>query len=105
MLRWLNRSPECFLENSLASANAITLPQVDPDRRLRWSLERLYEIADADRQAAQISWTTVATLLGCKVNQLTGLKAARYATNIDLAMRIVQWTNRPSTDFMYLARW
>jgi hypothetical protein len=30
---------------------------------------------------------------------------ARFATGMDLAMRIVQWLSRPAADFVYLARW
>jgi hypothetical protein len=37
--------------------------------------------------------------------ELTGLKTARFATGMALAMRISQWVNRPASDFMYPARW
>ena len=37
--------------------------------------------------------------------QLTGLKTARYATGMVLAMRITQWVGRPAADFIYMARW
>ena len=47
----------------------------------------------------------LAQLLGCSANQLTGLRTAKFATNIDLAMRIVQWLRRPAADFVYAARW
>jgi hypothetical protein len=34
-----------------------------------------------------------------------GLKTARYATGMGLAMRITQWVGCPAADFMYPARW
>jgi hypothetical protein len=105
MLRWLDRAPECFLVDPSPRAGEIHLPQVPPDRRLRWSLKRLHGLLDARREVQGLSWTDTATRLGCKINQLTGLRTAKYATNIELAMRIVQWTGQPSTEFMYLAKW
>jgi hypothetical protein len=30
---------------------------------------------------------------------------ARFATGMDLAMRIVQWLGRPAADFVYAATW
>jgi hypothetical protein len=46
-----------------------------------------------------------ADLLGCTPNQLTGLGTARFATGMDLAMRIAQWIGRPAADFVYPATW
>ena len=37
--------------------------------------------------------------------QLTGLRTAKYATTMDLAMRITQWLGRPAADFVYPAAW
>jgi trans-aconitate methyltransferase len=51
------------------------------------------------------TWAQTAQDLGCQPGQLTGLKTARYATGMGLAMRITQWVGRPAADFMYLARW
>jgi hypothetical protein len=39
------------------------------------------------------------------VDQLTALRTAKYATGMDIAMRIVQWLDRPAADFVYLATW
>jgi len=44
-------------------------------------------------------------LLECSPSQLTGLRTARYAAGMDVAMRIVQWLDRPAADFIYSARW
>ena len=105
MLHWLNVSPECFLVNPPPNAKDIKLPKLGSDRRPRWSLKRMYQAANQKRQLERLSWSEVATILGCSPNQLTGLKSAKFATNINLAMRIVQWTGKQSTDFMYAAKW
>jgi hypothetical protein len=34
-----------------------------------------------------------------------GLRTAKFATGMDLAMRIVQWIDRPAADFIYRATW
>jgi hypothetical protein len=51
------------------------------------------------------TWKQLADLLACTPSQLTGLRTARFATDMDLAMRIVQWIGRPAADFVYPARW
>jgi hypothetical protein len=38
-------------------------------------------------------------------NQLPGLRTAKFATGMDLAMRIAQWLGRPAADFVYRATW
>ncbi len=105
MMRWLNKAPECFLKEPPVDAENIQLPDGGRSKRPRWNLKRLYQALDTKRQAADKTWTEIAAILGCSANQLTGLRTAKFATNIDLAMRIVQWTNKRSTDFMYLAEW
>lgn len=105
MCRWLDLSPEHFLRPQDNHAARVVLPVVPSNRRLRWSLKRLYAAADHLRKDQGLTWSGAATAVGYKANQLTALRTAKYATNIDLAMKIVQWANRPSTDFMYLARW
>jgi hypothetical protein len=47
----------------------------------------------------------LAVILSCNPNQLTGLRTAKFATGMDLAMRIVQWMGRPAADFLYPASW
>ena len=43
--------------------------------------------------------------LRCTPSQLTGLRTAKFATSMTLAMRITQWLDRPAADFIYSARW
>ena len=60
---------------------------------------------DEKRRQEGLTWAALATLLECSPSQLTGLRTAKFATGIDLAMRIVQWIGRPAADFVYPATW
>ena len=60
---------------------------------------------DTKRHQEGLTWQQLADLLGCTSSQLTGLRTARFATGMDLAMRIVQWLDRPAADFIYAAKW
>jgi hypothetical protein len=105
MLRWLGRTPESFLEDAAGDDARFALPEAGPDRRLRWGLKLLYAAMDEKRNAERLTWADLASTLACTSNQLTALRTARFATGMDLAMRIVQWIGRPAADFVYLARW
>jgi hypothetical protein len=105
MLRWLERTPESFLVGATDHDERFTLPAVGPDRRLRWSLKLLYASMDERRRQGELTWPALADILGCSANQLTGLRTAKYATNMEIAMRIVQWIGRPAADFVYPATW
>jgi hypothetical protein len=105
MLRWLDRTPESFLEGATDDDPSFALPVVGPDRRLRWSLKLLHATMNDNRLEQGLTWSDLAATLGCSPNQLTGLRTAKFATNIDLAMRIVQWMGRPAADFIYAAGW
>jgi hypothetical protein len=105
MLRWLGRTPESFLQGAGEDDARCALPQAGPDRRLRWALKLLYAAMDERRRQEGLTWPALAVVLGCSPNQLTGLRTARFATGMDLAMRIVQWLGRPAADFVYPARW
>ena len=75
-------------------------PRAGPDRRLRWSLKRLYAAMDQKRRDEGLTWTELGVALGCSANRLTALRTAKFATDMDLAMRIVQWVGRPAADFV-----
>jgi len=105
MLRWLGRTPESFLAGATADDGRFALPVAGPDRRLRWALKLLYASMDDKRRQDGLTWTALAAILGCSPNQLTGLRVAKFATDMDLAMRIVQWIGRPAADFVYAATW
>lgn len=102
MLRWLDRTPESFLVGMVGGDDArFALPRAGRDRRLRWSLKLLWATMDERRHQESLTWAELADLLECSPNQLTGLRTARFATGMDLAMRIVQWIGRPAADFVY----
>ena len=105
MLRWLGRAPESFLRGASADDGRFALPEASPDHRLRWSLKLLYATMDEKRRQEGLTWPALAVVLGCSPNQLTRLRTAKYATGMDLAMRVVQWLGRPAADFVYLATW
>jgi hypothetical protein len=105
MLRWLGRTPESFLQGASEDDPRFALPRAGPDRRLRWALKLLYAAMDEQRREDFLTWPALAEVLGCSPNQLTGLRTAKFAAGMDLAMRIVQWLGRPAADFVYPARW
>jgi hypothetical protein len=105
MLRWLGRAPESFTNWPAAEAANTALPVAGPDRRLRWNLKKLYEALDAQRRLRALTWLQLSEELGCSANQLTGIRTARFAISMVLAMRIVQWLERPARDFIYAAVW
>lgn len=45
---------------------------------------------DEKRRQDGLTWPALAALLGCSPSQLTGLRTSKFATGMDLAMRIVQ---------------
>jgi len=103
-LRWLGRTPESFLVGAGLDAG-MPLPACGPDRRPRWDLKALHAGLNEARASRGATWAQTAQDLRCQPGQLTGLRSARFATGMGLAMRITQWVCRPAADFMYLARW
>ena len=76
-----------------------------PNRRLRWDLQALYEALDARRRERLLTWEELAREIRCSTNQLTGIRTARYAIGMKLAMRIVLWLEQPASTFVYPADW
>lgn len=112
MLRWLGRDPEDFVPGALPATRA-PLPTAGRDRRLRWHLHAtprrdvpgLYEALDQRRRDVELTWPALARELRCGPSQLTGLRTARFAVRMTLAMAITQWLERPAADFIYAAQW
>ena len=105
MLRWIGRAPEDFVADPAAGSAGVGLPLAGPDRRLRWNLGALYDAMNARRRDENLTWQSLADLLGCTQSQLTGIRTARFAIGMRLAMRITQWLGRPAAEFTYAARW
>jgi hypothetical protein len=105
-LRWLGSSPESFLTESEAKLRTkVSLAKASSDERLRWDLHELYEEVNVRRQELQMTWPQLARVLHCTPSQLTVLRIVRFAIGMNLAMRIVQWLDRPAADFIYRAHW
>jgi hypothetical protein len=104
-LRWLDRPPEGFLPDPQPGTAGIPLPRADEAHSLRWNLRRLYAVVETGRARHGATWAQTAKRLGCTPNQLTGLRTARYATGMTLAMRITQAARRPAADFIDVATW
>jgi hypothetical protein len=81
------------------------LPVAGRDERLRWDLGALAETLDARRRELGLTWKALATELGCTAHQVQGLRTVRYAIGMRLAMRMVQWLERPAAAFIYAASW
>ena len=105
MVRWLGRTPESFMPGSTVDAQRTALPFVGPDQRLRWDLQKLYEALDSLRRERSFTWLQLAYELQCSPSQLSGIKRARFAIGMKLAMRIVTWLDRPARDFVHAANW
>jgi hypothetical protein len=105
VLRWLEVPPETFIAVPQPGAAGVPLPQADEAHRLRWDLKRLYGAIDAARTARGATWQQAADRLHCTPSQLTGLRTAKFATSMELAMRITQALHRPAADFVYVAEW
>ncbi len=105
LLRWLGVPPETFIAEPQPGTAGVPLPLADEAHRLRWSLKRLYAVLDAARIARGATWQQAAARLHCTPSQLTGLRTAKFATGMRLAMRITQAVRRPAADFVYVAEW
>ncbi len=105
VLRWLGVPPETFAVTPQPGTAGIRLPLADELHRLRWSLGKLYGALDAARTARDATWQQAADHLHCTPSQLTGLRTAKFATGMQLAMRITQALRRPAADFVYVAEW
>ena len=105
ILRWLHLPPENFVTVPLVIGSDTSLPEVGPDRRLRWNLRELYSALDAKRREKDLTWVELACKLRCSANQLTGVRTARYAIGMRLAMRIVRWLDCPASCFIHATRW
>jgi hypothetical protein len=103
-MRWLQRTPESFLVGA-ALDEGRPLPACGRDRRLRWNLKALHAALNQERATRGLTWAVTADQIGCHTGQLTGLKTARFATGMGLAMRATQWLQLPAAEFVYPARW
>jgi hypothetical protein len=104
-LRWLGRSPESFLVRPPDDETYARLPAAGPDKRLRWDLSALYDALNDRRVERHATWRELAREIRCSEHQLTGVRTAKYAIAMTLAMRIVLWLEQPAATFIYPAEW
>jgi hypothetical protein len=104
ILRWLGTAPEQFVPG-IRRDGSDALPFAGPDQRLRWNLKALYDALNARRVQQGLSWPEVAAVLQCTAHQLKGIRTARFAIGMKLAMRIVLWLDRPASTYVYAAEW
>ena len=105
LLRWLGVPPETFIAAPKPGTVGVPLPLADEAHRLRWNLRKLYGALNGARTVRGATWQHVADHLHCTPSQLTGLRTAKFATGMRLAMRITQVLRRPAADFVYVAEW
>jgi hypothetical protein len=105
VLRWLDCPPETFIAEPQPGTAGVPLPETDEAHRIRWNLKALYATLDAARRQRGATWQQAAHVLRCTPSQLTGLRTAKFATGMGLAMRITQGLRRPAADFVYVANW
>jgi len=105
LLRWLQVPPETFIAVPQPGTAGVPLPLADEAHRLRWNLRKLHGALNAARTARGATWQQAADHLHCTPSQLTGLRTAKFATGMRLAMRITQALHRPAADFIYVAEW
>lgn len=99
MLLWLGRTPESFIPGHEVDTADATLPQVGPDRILRWDSVGLHAALDAQRRERGMTWQEVARAVGCSPSQVAGLARLRYSPGIVVAMRMVRWLGCPAATF------
>ena len=104
MLRWLLKTPEEFLHGG-PGVYQKPLPVAGLDQRLRWNFSLLYEALNEQRKSRGVTWKDLATELGCTTSQLSHIRTARFGMSMLLAMRIVQWLQRPAADFVCAVKW
>ena len=105
VLSWMDEPPETFVVEPRPGTTGVPLPETDPEHRLRWNLGGLCTAMDDERVARGATWEQAAERLHCAPAQLAGLRTAKFATGMRLAMRITQALHRPAADFLVLADW
>lgn len=104
ILRWIHRAPEDFLTGPVIDVGDVQLPEVGPDKRLRWDLNQLHAALEEHRRARRLTWVALAAEMQCTPSRLTNLRTARLA-DMDLTMQVTQRLARPAAGFIHAARW
>jgi len=73
--------------------------------RVDFDIAALFDALDTQRRDQTFTWPQIAGKLFCTPSRLSGIKRARFAIGMRLAMRIVGWLDRPASDFVIATRW
>ena len=65
----------------------------------------LHRAMDAQRVERGLTWKALTAEIGCRRNQLTGLRTVQVPTGMRLAMRITLRLGKPAAPFVSSARW
>jgi hypothetical protein len=102
MLRWLSRTPESFVPGD---REAMALPDVPPDRILRFDARKMYSALDAQRVERGLTWKQVADEIGgFSAAMLTRLSQGGRV-GFPHVMRITRWLGRPAASFTRISDW
>jgi hypothetical protein len=80
------------------------LPTAGPEHRLRWDLSDLHAALNEARQRRGLTWAKLAKELDCTAARLTGLRGATF-TDMELAIRVTQWLEKPAAAYIRPAQW
>jgi len=96
ILRWLGRTPESFVPGVQETA---ALPDVGPDRILRFDAKKIYSALDVQRAERGMTWKQVAEEIGgFSAAMLTRLSQGGRV-GFPHVMRIIRWLGRPAAFF------
>lgn len=98
-LRWLNRAPESFMSGDAQVDEASArLPEVPPNKVLRFDTRKMYAAVDARRAERNMTWEQVAEATGCSVSGLTRLSKGGRSV-LPAVMRIMRWLGASASRF------
>ena len=105
VVRWLGRTPESFVPgNRGAEAEGTKLPDLAPDRILRFDTKAIYARLDEQRAERGLTWKEVAGETGCGAASLTGLRKGGRIGFPDV-MRIARWLGEPVASLTHASEW
>jgi hypothetical protein len=101
MLRWLNRSPESFIAgyNPIADETTTSLPEVPPNKVLRFDTKSLYEALNNHRLARGMTWKQLASEIGGTNPESLQYLAHGGRTWFPMVTRITQYLGQPAARF------
>lgn len=100
MLCWLDEAPERFMQtHSGASLPLVKLPSAAGGSGIvRFDAHALYQALDSQRVLRGLTWTQLATTLGCSVPSLTNL-AKGGRVSFPSVVTITTWLDKPLAQF------